>query len=375
MIGRLIVATLTFFAALGQSAVAEIQLTDDGMFSVYGDLRLRWESDFDSQRADGSKRRDRDRIRLRARLGLKFKPIDELLFNVRLRSGDDDAQQSPHITLWQDKGDKGDQNDVTPDRLWARWKFDEASSLIVGRNGLAIWRPNGMFWGDDLYIDGASFSYEHEMTDSTSALNINAAAAFLPDGDANHSLGQRSHLAAGQIVFKRPIKENPMTLAGALVYIHDNNAVVNAVNDDEDALFSVINAQYVFRSGSKTPLRIGADFMANLMEGPSGDHTNERFGFVVYARLGRFEKRGDWTLGYTFARIEKWAVPRFLAQNDWFRWGSPTQTRSSDFYAHELRAGYVIFDRVNLLARYYNVESLTSVEDAQRYRIDLNIWF
>lgn len=340
---------------------------------LYGDLRLRWESDFESQRADGSKRADRDRFRIRTRVGLEFKSNDEFLFNIRLRSGDNNSQQSPHITLWQDPGSAGDQGDVNVDRLWGKWTINETSSLVVGRNGLAIWKPNEMFWDDDVYVDGASFSYTHETEDATWTLN--AALAFLPDGDASHSLDERSHVVAGQVVFKKNIEDDSLTLAEALVYIHDNSDEANAVNDDENFLFSYTNAQYVFDSGTETPLSIGADIMVNFMDGPSGDHPQDRFGFTLYARLGRFKKKDDWILGYAFARIEKWAVPRFMAQDDWFRWGSATQTRSSDFYGHELRAGFVIADNVNLLARYYIVESITSVEDGQRFRLDLNITF
>ena len=369
----LTIGSLALIAGLAQSAPGQIKLTDDGSFSLYGDLRLRWESDFDSQKADGSKREDRDRLRARARIGINYKPSDEFLFNIRLRTGDNNSQQSPHITLWQDPGDMGDQTNINIDRLSVKWKINDASSLVVGRNGLAIWKPNEMFWDDDVYIDGASYSYSSEAEDAT--WTFNAVLALLPDGEASHSLDERSQVAAGQVVFKKSVNENPLTLAESLVYIHDNNDAFNAVNDDEDFMFSYTNAQYVFGSDSKIPLSIGADLMIGLMDGPSGDNPDDRVGFDVYARLGRFKEKGDWTLGYSFARIEKWSVPRFMAQDDWFRWGSATQTRSSDFYGHEVRVGYVIAKNVNLLARYYMAESITSDEDGQRFRIDLNFKF
>ncbi len=369
----LTVAAATLCASIGQSAVCDIDLDEDGIFSAYGDLRLRWESDFDSQNGSGVPRDDRDRFRIRARVGLKIKPSEAFMFNVRLRSGNNNSQQSPHVTLWQDKGDEGDQDDVNVDRLWGKWNISEMSSLTIGRNGLAIWKPNEMFWDDDVYVDGLSFTHKRKNDDATWTFNV--ALALLPDGDASHATNERSQVVAGQIVFKKNINENPLTLAEALVYIHDDNDTANAVNDDENAFYSYTNAQYVFNSATKMPLKIGADLMVNFLDGVEGDHEDDRIGFDVYARLGRYKEPGDWTLGYSFARIEKWSVSRYMAQDDWVRWGSSTQTRSSDFYGHEIRAGIVIANNVKLLARYYIAESINSVEDGQRFRIDLNIKF
>jgi len=64
-----------------------------------------------------------------------------------------------------------------------------------------------------------------------------------------------------------------------------------------------------------------------------------------------------------------------MAQDDWFRFGSATQTRSSDFRGHELSAGYAVTDRLNVLARYFTVESITTREDGKRFRLDLNYSF
>lgn len=61
-----------------------------------------------------------------------------------------------------------------------------------------------------------------------------------------------------------------------------------------------------------------------------------------------------------------------FAQDDWVRWGSATQTRGSNLKGHELRFGYGLAKDLNLLARLYLVESITTVEDGKRFRIDLN---
>ncbi|MGB5474944.1 MAG: hypothetical protein WBQ78_15895 [Gammaproteobacteria bacterium] len=42
---------------------------------------------------------------------------------------------------------------------------------------------------------------------------------------------------------------------------------------------------------------------------------------------------------------------------------------------HELRAAYGLGDGMNLMARLYLVEAITSVEDGNRFRIDFNYSF
>jgi hypothetical protein len=347
-------------------------LEEKSPLSVYGDLRLRWESDWDSRMPNGVMRDDRDRFRLRARVGLKFELNPSLLFDARIRTGDHNSQQSPHITIWQDEGDEGDQNDITLDRAYLRWKVSQNTQVTGGRTGLIGWRPNEMFWDDDVYVDGVGIS--HAFGDDAK-WKLNFQVALLPDGDASQSFSERSPMAALQLHREFMCCDNPLTLAQTFLYIDDNSDEVNAVNDDMDSLFSYTNAQYTINKSTSVPVKFGADIMFNLQHGPEADNPDDRFGFDVYVSAGRYRDPGEWTVGYTFARLERWSVPRFLAQDDWVRWGSATQTRSSDFYGHEVHAGYVLADNVKLLGRLFVAEAITSQEDGVRFRFDINFSF
>ncbi len=57
---------------------------------------------------------------------------------------------------------------------------------------------------------------------------------------------------------------------------------------------------------------------------------------VFYGGLGR---RHEYQVSYTYAHIEDYAVVAFFAQDDWHRWGSAGETRSSNFAGHEVRLG------------------------------------
>jgi hypothetical protein len=84
------------------------------------------------------------------------------------------------------------------------------------------------------------------------------------------------------------------------------------------------------------------------------------------------KERNDWLLGYYYAHVETFSVNASYAQDDWFRFGSGPQTDSSDYEGHEIRAGYAISKYINLLARLYFVDAITTEQDGNRFRLDLN---
>ena len=99
---------------------------------------------------------------------------------------------------------------------------------------------------------------------------------------------------------------------------------------------------------------------------------NEKFGYVLSAKLGKLKNKGDWLLGYYYAHIEQFSVNASFAQDDWVRWGSSFQTDSSDLEGHEIRAGYALTSNFNIVARLYLVDAITSRQDGNRFRVDFN---
>lgn len=368
-----LLAALLTCMLVAPTATADIDLTDDGVLKAYADLRLRWESDFDSTAPSGAERRDRDRFRIRARVGFKYQPIDELLVNLRIRYGAQDSQQSPHVTIWQDHGDAGIQDQFVIDRFFAKIKLDEQWSMTIGRDGLAIWKPNEMLWDDDVYVDGLSFSYRDKHNEMDYAINF--GAGVLPDGEDDRELAERAVFGFGQLFTEQQLTDAKLIIAQTVLYLQDNSAHSNMVVDDLNFLISYTNIQLVFNVTDGLPLTLGGDLMYNFADGKNSDHRNDKVGGVVYVTLGQLKQPGDWLVGYYFAYIEKWAVPRFFAQDDWHRFGTATQTRSSDFFGHEIRAAYVCQENVQLMARFYVVDTITNREDGMRFRFDVNISF
>ena len=89
-----------------------------------------------------------------------------------------------------------------------------------------------------------------------------------------------------------------------------------------------------------------------------------------------------WQVAYYYADIETFAVNSSYSQDDWMRWGSADETRSSNFKGHELRFVYALSNQLNLVFRNYIVDvnvrrSATSAarEDGNRFRFDINYSF
>ena len=80
-------------------------------------------------------------------------------------------------------------------------------------------------------------------------------------------------------------------------------------------------------------------------------------------QVGQLKKRHDWLVGYYYSHIETFAVNASYAQDDWIRFGSGVQTDSSNFEGHEIRLGYALSSHINVLARLYLVEAITTARD------------
>ena len=99
---------------------------------------------------------------------------------------------------------------------------------------------------------------------------------------------------------------------------------------------------------------------------------DETLGWVVSARWGRLRDPGDWRFDYYLAHIEAFAVNAAFAQDDWVRWGNGPQTEGTNARGHEVRVSYEPAPRMNIVARLYLVEAITSSQDGKRFRLDFN---
>ena len=199
-----------------------------------------------------------------------------------------------------------------------------------------------------------------------------------PDGGVDF----HGDLIAGQGV----VRWNPgieLTAASG-IYLFDGEAGAEHLrngNGARDYSLWVTSLQAVPDIGHR-PFTVTLDVMRNLesyspaaADPFTARNHDETDGFALSLTWGRTRESGDWLVGYAYARIEALAVHASYAEDDWFRWGSATQTDSSDYSGHELRFAYAFRPDANVVVRLFTVEALTSVQDGNRFRIDFNYSF
>jgi hypothetical protein len=336
------------------------------------DLRLRYEVDWDSQDAAGVERDDRHRGRLRARLGAGYRFSDMWSAGARIRTGDSRSQQSPHLTFVTDDGDRDDL-DFVVDRYFVQFKH-EGFGGWGGRNVTPFWQQNEMIWDEDVTPTGLAGTYDTSLGGGN--LTAAAGAFYLPDGGYDLN-GQ---MLGGQLKFSRPVDKSQFTVAGGFHYLHGEDGANNLLsrNGERDYLIGVASGQWSMPV-MKFPLSVGADLFHNFEDYSAADvapfpaaDEDETLGYVFSVTWGQLKQRHDWLIGYSYAHIETFAVNASYAQDDWVRFGSGTQTAGTDIEGHEIRLGYALSNRISLLARLYLVEAITTSQDGNRFRMDLN---
>lgn len=364
-------------ACLAGAVSAQSAFTPQSKLSYSADLRARFESDYDSQRSDGTPRDDRNRGRIRFRLGLNYEANEHWKAGLRLRTGNHRSQQSPHLTFWSDSG-SSDDLDFVLDQYYLAYNRD-GLNFWAGRNSFPFWKQNELFWDDDVTPTGLAASFTREVAGGD--LTVTAGGFYLPDG------GQDLHqpMTGAQVKYTRRIGDLQATVAPGFFYFFgedDPSRYLLTGNGMRNYAIGALNAR-LSTEVNGLPVSVGADFYKNFEDYSMGSadpfitpaNRGDDFGYVLSAQIGSLASKGDWLLGYYYAHLETFAVNASYAQDDWMRWGNGPQTRSSDFEGHELRAAYVIRDDLNVIARWYSVDSMNTTEDGQRFRLDLNFKF
>ncbi len=362
-----------------QTAMAQ----DDSAWDFYGDFRARYESDTDSRKSDGSERDDRDRLRIRLRGGLNYKFNPNWSAGLRIRTGSNDSQQSPHITIDDyDHNDTGDSH-VNMDKAFIKGKFDN-TWLWIGKNGNPLWKNNEMVWDDDVTVLGGALGVKTKA--GSTNLEFKGGYFALP-------VGMRDY--AGKLTLLQAImstKVDDVSFKGALAYLNidadKNDTSITSLLDNNGARDYqnwIVSLQAKTKVSDK-PLTLGLDYIVNSKNYSATDsdpftafHHDEDDAWVVSLRWGDLKKAGHWQIRYDYAHVEALAVNNSYAQDDWVRWGNATQTRASNFKGSEFRLAYAFTPKLNLVARYYVVDAIeprsagaVSKEDGNRFRLDLN---
>lgn len=346
----------------------------------YGDFRFRAEQDWNSFRRDGSLRDNRGRLRYRLRLGFNYRSNQNLTVGARLRSGEGNNRQSPHITLGQNAN-----HSIVIDKAFV--KFSKPTySIWAGKNNFPFWKQNELFWDDDVTPEGLAFNGTAAIFKNTQ-LKYNLAYFIINSKGQN--LQDDPSLFGSQIVLETQMFDIKITAGSAYFSfdeISDKNAPVGNHILDYGLSISSISLKY----GNETPISLGIDYINNFTSYEqdsiitSTNLQGEKTGFVANLKIGSINKKGNFLLAYYYSYIAKYAIVDFLAQDDWVRWDldNGEGTRSSNFKGHELRLSYALNKNMNIVLRSYFTKAIrkesitqTALETNNRFRADFNLKF
>ena len=381
MITNKLISILTCSTIVMTSAVQADQQEND--FSWSGDFRLRLESDWNSQKSDGSERESRDRARIRLRLNGNYQLSENTSFSARMRTGSNTSQQSPHYTISDFNGnDKGD-FDVGLDKWFIRHNQalgDVKTSTWLGRNALNIWKNNEMFWDDDATVSGIGTQFESEFNNSSgnkAKLGGSAGYAALPVGLTQYS----GTMTFAQLYYQSSFNQTDIKMSSGLF---DMNADADDIDGQKLLLNNGSLDHRIWLSSIRIqlpewPITVSFDYMQNILSYSAQELTlakdDDKNGFVGSIGIKKLFGQPSLSFKYTYADIGALSVNSSYSQDDWMRWGSAIETRASDFSGHEFRLKYKMNTYGNILFRLYSVDAKSTIEDGNRFRVDWNIKF
>jgi hypothetical protein len=370
----------------GPAAMAQETAGPGSGVDIYGDYRLRIESDWGTSESDGQDLEGRTRARVRVRLGATYSPEDRITLGLRMRSGLFEGQQVGNITVYDFDGNNTGDADFNFDKWYLEYRAGGMSAW-GGRNSVPYWKQNQLYWDDDVIPVGFGATYDTEV--GAGNLQFNGGLFSMPAG--MHAFS--GSLLLAQIVYERDVAGVGATAAGAVLAIsadRDDPDRLVFLDENGDRDYTTWQLSLQARTTARgLPLQAGLDLAVNSQgynDAAPGSftafHRDEVAGYVLSVFLGDAEEAGDWQLGYSYAYVEMFAVNSSFAQDDWVRWGTAEQIRDTNFKGHQFSGVIGLPLKFSVVARLYIVNGIelrtpTSLqkEDGNRARVDLNYAF
>ncbi len=363
--------------------VLEAQIDSTGKQLIFtGDFRFRIEHDWNSTNAKGIQRENRSRLRYRSRFGLNYNLNKKSSFGFRFRTGNLDDQQGPHVTIGGNTGEFSLVR-IGLEKLFYQYKSKHLTTW-VGKNAFPLKKENELFLNNNVFPEGFALrlkkSFDKKLLNS---LQFNTGHFIIQSN--NKTFDQDAYLQVFQFATEHFNKK--LNLFPALYYFNN----INNFPDQKGSYtltYSILHFGAKYKLLQKPNFSLGIEYYLNTQDYSQMDSIprnlrNEREGLVITAKLGQLKKKGDWQFNLYYARLEKFSIVDYFAQNDWARWDytsvNATGSRLSNFQGVEIRLGYAFEEQFNLVLRTYFVRQLEKegsfLEDGDRIRLDLNIGF
>ncbi|RLA69275.1 MAG: hypothetical protein DRG09_06190 [Epsilonproteobacteria bacterium] len=335
-----------------------------------GDLRLRYES----IERDDTDNKYRNRYRLR--LGAKIDLIEDLQFEVGMRSGF--ANPTSGNQTFRDDEPLSDYffQSLRFNILGLAYKSDN-STYKVGRQPYMMYRPikSQLVWDNDVSMNGANYQYKDESKIITLGVNQPTLEEKATDaaGDVNLFLAQYVH--------KTKLESAKLNLGAGIYYydgLKDNRTLFgsrkgNTMYKDENGNNRYVNDYHIvegfgelqFKDVFGMPLKVAAGVTYNF----AADENN--FGYDLALQLGKAKKVGDWQVKYSYTDLEEDATYGAYSDSDNFGGGTAAK-------GHAIRAKYKAGKNLYLAGNFFFnklYESKSKIDgiepDYERVQLDM----
>jgi hypothetical protein len=332
---------------------------------ISGDLRLRYEGIYnrEEEQADGSLKDlpNRDRFRIRARLFFDSHISDEISTQIMLSTNQDTNQEAPtsNQTLNDDFNDKG----IYLARAYAVYKPNWLKKLeLVGGKFKNTFLHTDIMWDPDVNPEGAYEYYQYpgwanfkpfvqlgQMSVNEVADQTNDAALFIYQAGFEWDIGKIKWTLAGSyydwanLENSKYLHEANYKNGGGNTFILDANGDLQYAYDYN--LWEGIS--FVKFKLAEIPTTLIFDYIVNTADNvSSGQDTAYYIGF----NLGEEKKKGDWSLEYKYARIERDAVIGSMNDQDFY---------GANRKGHKVKLKYMVLDRLRFDAAYFYTDPVT----------------
>ena len=182
-----------------QIAIGQIDSTKYKNLSLTSDFRFRIEQDWNSQNQNGIQRDNRGRLRYRFRFGLKYSLDKHSSFGGRIRSGNINDQQGPHVTLGGNQGEF-ELVKIGLEKLFYQYENKNFTAWI-GKNTMPLEKLNELFWNDNVFPEGVGLRYKSQVSKVKILDEIGINTGHFIINSNNQSFSKDSYLQVLQLNF------------------------------------------------------------------------------------------------------------------------------------------------------------------------------
>jgi len=311
--------------------------------TFFGDFRLRYRDDCADGPYDMRRAKNRNRVQFRLRFGFMKTWLDEQLKVVfRLASGENEADPELYAcsdprTTDQTFTGLFNRKNIWIDRAYAVYEPKALPGLTVagGKVGIPFVHTD-MIWDEDINAEGFWAQYKKAIGPVEPFVNGGYFIAYenAPYVDDQYD----TILMFYQVGMNWQIVQDVKWTFAASYYDYDHTRNATQVRELEYEMINLTN-----KVGFKLfdlPWEVYVDYVHNCENDLTSRHEeNMDDGLAVGVKVGKNQKKGDWSVGYKYAYIEGFCTPFFFNDVDF----NGTNSRG-----HVIRATYNLTDFLTL---------------------------